>query len=67
MRDENTRGLTGMAAGLALWAGPGIVAVTTIGVLVSVGAHLFAALALALVLSTLAAAAITWLLPLLRD
>ena len=53
MRDENTRELVGVAAGLALWAGPSVVAVTTVAVLASVGVHLFAVLALALVLSTL--------------
>ena len=67
MGEENTRELVGAAAGLALWAGPAVVAVTTVMVLIGAGAHLFAALAFALVLGTLASAAVMWLLPLLRD
>ena len=67
MREENLRELIGAAAGLALWAGPAVVAAMTVAVLASVGAHLVVALALALVLGGLAAVVVMQLLPVLRD
>ncbi len=57
-REEPTRELVGAAAGLALWAGPAVVAVTTLAVLASVGTHLLPALAIALMLGGLAAYAV---------
>ena len=66
-REENARELVGAATGLALWAGPAVVAVTTVVVLAGAGAHLLAALAFALALGALAAVAVMGLLPFLRD
>ena len=67
MEEENTRELVGAVAGLALWAGPAVLAVTTLAVLASVGTHLLTALAIALMLGGLAAVVVMTLLPLLRD
>ena len=67
MSEENLRELVGAGAGLALWAGPAVVAAMTVAVLASVGAHLVVALACALVLGGLAALVVMRLLPLLRD
>ena len=66
-REENTRELVGAAAGLALWPGPAVVAVTTVVVLAGAGAHLSSALAFALALGALAVVAVMGLLPFLRD